>query len=154
MWKKVLLTIVAVLIAGGALMIYGTYKVVDNTLKEKEPQLRQYMQLNEAEQNKYILEHAQELLSQIDLNKDGKPEEKEQLELLIKVNEKPEVQEALVDLGRALMAMGLTASEAIVKDMSADVKSKYEAEANNFTERFEKYAEIVGTIEPRLKHAE
>ena len=154
MWKKVLLTIVAVLVAGGALMIYGTYKVATEALSEKEPQLRQYLQLNEEEQNKYILEHAQELLAQIDLDNDGKPEEKEQLELLIKANDNPEVQKALVDFGRSLMAAAITASEPIVKEMSDDVKAKYEKESDEFKTRFEKYAEIVEKVEPRLKDVE
>ena len=65
MLKNILLTIVAVLIAGGALMIYGTYKVADEVLTEKEPQLRQYIQLDEAAQNKFVMEHADELLNEM-----------------------------------------------------------------------------------------
>ena len=143
MWKKVILTIVAVLVAGGALMLYGTYKVVDNTLKEKEPQLRQYMQLDEAAQNKYIADNVTELLNGIDLNKDGKPEDKEQLELMKKANANPEIQQALVEVGRSFLASTILFSDSITKDMSADVKAKYEKESNEFETRLDKYTKLL-----------
>ena len=143
MWKKVILTIVAVLVAGGALMLYGTYKVVDNTLKEKEPQLRQYMQLDEAAQNKYIADNVTELLNGIDLDKDGKPEDKEQLELMKKANANPEIQQALVEVGRSFLASTILFSDSITKDMSADVKAKYEKESNEFETRLDKYTKLL-----------
>lgn len=143
MWKKVLLTIVAVLVAGGALMIYGTYKVVDDKIKEKEPQLRQYMQLDEAAQNKYIVDNFTELLAGIDIDKDGKPEEKEQWELFKKANTDPEIQQALVDLGRSLMADIILMSDAITKDMSADVTAKYQKEAELSEARADKYSKLL-----------
>ena len=143
MWKKVILTIVAVLVAGGALMLYGTYKVVDNTLKEKEPQLRQYMQLDEAAQNKYIADNVTELLNGIDLDNDGKPEDKEQLELMKKANANPEIQQALVEVGRSFLASTILFSDSITKDMSADVKAKYEKESNEFETRLDKYTKLL-----------
>ena len=143
MWKKVILTIVAVLVAGGALMLYGTYKVVDNTLKEKEPQLRQYMQMDEAAQDKYIADNVTELLNGIDLDKDGKPEDKEQLELMKKANANPEIQKALVEVGRSFLASTILFSDSITKDMSADVKAKYEKESNEFETRLDKYTKLL-----------
>ena len=143
MWKKVLLAIVAILVAGGAVMIYGTYKVVDDAIKEKEPMLRQYVQMDEAAQNKYILDNVTEMLAGIDLDKDGKPEEKEQLELLKKANANPEVQPALIDLGRSFVASVVLASEPIVKDMSAEVKAKYQKESDEFETRLTKYSKLL-----------
>lgn len=143
MWKKVLLTIVAILVAGGALMIYGTYKVVDNTIKEKEPQLRQYVQMDEAAQNKYIADNVTELLAGIDLDKDGKPEEKEQLERLKQANTNPEIQQALVDLGRSFMASAALMSEAVSNDLSADAKAKYQKESEQFETRLDKYGKLL-----------
>ena len=61
---------------------YGTYKVADEALKEKEPQLRQYLQMDVEAQNKYVLDNIQELSAKIDLDKDGKLEDKEQWEKL------------------------------------------------------------------------
>jgi len=143
MWKKVLLTIVAILIAGGAAMLYGTYKLVDDTLKAKEPQLRQYMQLDEAAQNKYIVDNFTELLAGADLDKDGKPEDKEKLELLKKANTNPEIQQALADVGRSLMAEAILMSDAITKDMNADVKAKYQKESEQFETRAQKYSKLL-----------
>ena len=143
MWKKVLLTIVAILVAGGAVMLYGTYKVVDDALKAKEPQLRQYMQLDETAQNKYIVDNFTELLAGADLDKDGKPEDKEKLELLKKANTNPEIQQALADVGRSLMAEAILMSDAITKDMNADVKAKYQKEAEQFDTRAQKYSKLL-----------
>ena len=67
MLKKILLTIIAVLVAGGALMLYGTYKAADEFVKKNEPQLRQYIQLDEAAQNKYVLENADDILAQAEV---------------------------------------------------------------------------------------
>ena len=143
MWKKVLFGIVALLVVGGALMIYGTYKVVDDTLKEREPQLRQYMQMDEAAQNKFILDNATELLKGIDLNKDGKPEDQENLERLKQANTNPEVGHALADVGRSFMASAILLSDSITKDMSADVKAKYQKESGEFDKRIEKYTKLL-----------
>lgn len=151
MWKKVILTIVAVLVAGGALMLYGTYKVVDNTLKEKEPQLRQYMQMDEAAQDKYISDNFAELLNGIDLDKDGKPEDKEQLELMKKANANPEIQKALVEVGRSFLASTILFSDSITKDMSADVKAKYEKESNEFETRLDKYTKLLEAAGVKIK---
>ena len=151
MWKKVILTIVAVLVAGGALMLYGTYKVVDNTLKEKEPQLRQYMQMDEAAQDKYISDNFTELLNGIDLDKDGKPEDKEQLELMKKANANPEIQQALVEVGRSFLASTILFSDSITKDMSADVKAKYEKESNEFETRLDKYTKLLEAAGVKIK---
>ena len=143
MWKKVLLTIVAILVAGFAVMLYGTYKVVDTALQAKEPQLRQYMRLDEAAQNKYIVDNFTELLEGADLDKDGTPEDKEQLELLKKANTNPEIQQALADVGRSLMAEAILMSDAITKDMSADVKAKYQKESEQFETRADKYSKLL-----------
>jgi len=143
MWKKVLLTIVAVLIAGGAVTLYGTYKVVEDKTQEKEPQLRQYMQLDEAAQNKYIIDNFTELLEGADLDKDGKPDDKEQLERFKKANTNPEIQQAFADLGRSFMAEAILMSDAITKDMSEDVKAKYEKESEQFEARADKYSKLL-----------
>ena len=60
--KKILLTIVAVLVAGAALSIYGMYTAMNNVVKTNETQLREYVQMDDAAQDKYVLEHADELL--------------------------------------------------------------------------------------------
>ena len=143
MWKKILLVIVVILAVIGAFTIYGSYKVVDEAIKAKEPQLRQYVQMDEAAQNKYIVDNYMEVMDGIDLDKDGKPEDKEQLELMKKANANPEIQKALVEVGRSFLASTILFSDSITKDMSADVKAKYEKESNEFETRLDKYTKLL-----------
>ena len=143
MLKKILLGVLILGVVVVALMGYGTYKVADEVLKEKEPQLRQYVQMDEAAQNKYIADNVTELLAGIDLDKDGKPEEKEQLERLKQANTNPEIQQALVDLGRSFMASAALMSEAVSNDLSADAKAKYQKESEQFETRLDKYGKLL-----------
>ncbi|MBQ3725714.1 MAG: hypothetical protein II902_01450 [Selenomonadaceae bacterium] len=154
MIKKILIglvilsAIVGVISVG--LMGYGTYKVADEVIKAQEPKLRHYIQLDEAAQNKYILENVDELLAKVDLDKDGKPEDKEKIEILRKLNTQPDIQNALVDLGRSFMATGVMISDPIVKDLSADVKAKYEKESEQLEARLDKYSKLIDAVDPSL----
>lgn len=143
MIKKILLgvlvLIVLVIVAGGFL----TYKVVDEAIKEKEPMLRQYVQMDKDAQDKYVLEHAADLLSKIDIDNDGKPEEKEQFEAFQKANTNPEIQSALVDLGRSTIAGMIKMSDSILKDMNDATKAQYDKEAGEFGTRLKKYTELL-----------
>lgn len=152
MWKKVLLTIVAILIAGGALMIYGTYKAADDFVKANESQLRQYAQMDESEQNEYVLEHADEILTQASAT--AKPDDRADLEFMEKVKDDPAVQKALADLGRAIMAAAIIHSEPIVQDMNDKLKEKFQQEKEHLTERLEKYAEVLESAQAKLKSAQ
>ena len=143
MWKRILLTVVAVLVAGGAVMLYGTYKAVNDAVKEKEPQLRQYVQLDEAAQNKYIVDNFTELLNGTDLDKDGKPEDKEKLEQFKKANAALDIQKAFVELGRSFMASAVLMSESIANDLSADVKAKYQQESDQLEPRLDRYSKLL-----------
>ena len=150
MIKKILLGVIILGAIAVGVMGYGTYKIADEALKEKEPQLRQYLQLDEAAQNKYILEHVDELLANADIDKDGKPEDKEKIARLKELNKQPEIQQALADFGRSFMATAITLSDPIVKDMSADVKAKYEQEAEQMEARLDKYGKLIEAADPTL----
>lgn len=155
MLKKILIGVIVLFIAGAALMTYGTYKVVDEGLddfvKEKEPQLRQYLQLDEAAQNKFVMEHGAEFLDMI--LKESKPEEKADIEFFQKANQNPEVQKAFIQLGRSIFAKGVLRSETLSKNLPDDVKAKYQAEADKFTDNFKVYGEIVGQVDEKIKAA-
>ena len=151
MLKKILIGVVILGAILVALLGYGTYKVADETLKEHEPQLREYLQLDEAAQNKYILDNFNKLLSDVDLDKDGKPEDKEKIQRLMKLNEQPEIQKAFIDVGRSVLAGLIMFSDPIVKDMSADIKAKYEKESSEFEARADKYSKLVEAADPTLK---
>ena len=143
MLKKILLAIVAILAVVGAVTLYGTYKVVDDAFKAKEPQLRQYVQMDEAAQNKYIVDNCTELLDGIDLDKDGKPEEKEQLERIKQLNATPEFQKALVEMVRSFMATAVLMSDSISKDLPDDTKDKYQKESDQLEARLDKYSKML-----------
>lgn len=155
MLKKILIGVIVLFIAGAALMTYGTYKVVDEGLddfvKEKEPQLRQYLQLDEAAQNKFVMEHGAEFLDMI--LKESKPEEKADIEFFQKANQNPEVQKAFIQLGRSIFAKGVLRSETLSKNLPDDVKAKYQAEADKFTDNFKVYGEIVEQVDEKIKAA-
>lgn len=152
MIKKILITVVVLLIVGGALMIYGTYKVANEVLKEQEPMLRQYVQMTEEEQNKYILEHADEIITKAAAN--AKPEEKADVELVEATKNDPAVKKALVDLGRALLAVAIMHSEPIVNDINDDLKAKFQQEKDDLTNRLEKYGNALETAKEKLKAAQ
>ena len=143
MWKKILLVVVVLLAIIGALTIYGSYKVVDNAIQAKEPQLRQYVQMDEAAQNKYLIDNFADVMDGIDLDKDGKPEEKEQLELLKKVNATPDVQQALIEMCRSLMATAVLMSDNVTNELSADDKAKYQQERSQLETRLDKYSNLL-----------
>ena len=143
MWKKILLVVVVLLAIIGALTIYGSYKVVDNAIQAKEPQLRQYVQMDEAAQNKYLIDNFADVMDGIDLDKDGKPEEKEQLELLKKVNATPDVQQALIEMCRSLMATAVLMSDNVTNELSAEDKAKYQQERDQLETRLAKYSKLL-----------
>ena len=158
MIKKILIglvilsAIVGVISVG--LMGYGTYKVADEVIKAQEPKLRHYIQLDEAAQNKYILENVDELLAKVDLDKDGKPEDKEKIQRLRKLHAEPKIQSALIDLCRSFMATGIMISDPIVKDLSADAKAKYKKESDQLEASLDKYTQLVDAVDPNLLYDE
>ncbi len=143
MWKKVLLVILVILAIIGAFTIYGSYKVVDNAIQAKEPQLRQYVQMDEAAQNKYIVDNYTDIMDGVDINKDGTPEQKAELELLKQVNTAPDVRKALVEMGRSLMATAVLMSDNVTNELSAEDKAKYQQERSQLETRLEKYGNLI-----------
>lgn len=153
MLKKILIVIVILLAAVGAFVIYGTYKVVDvtidETVKEHEPQIRQYMQLGAEEQNKYILENADMIIKNIIA--ESKPEEKADMELMEKTKGDPDVQKAIIDLGRSVMAKAILRLES---ELSAEVKANYQKEADGLKDKFKRYCDAQEAAEKKLKAAQ
>ena len=151
MLKKILIAVVILGIAAVAFIGFGSYAVVKDAIKDKEPQIRQYMQLDEAAQNKYIIDNISELLTEVDLDKDGEPEDKETIERLMKVNNNLEVQQSLIKVGRSFMAKAIMMSDSIVKDLSADAKAKYQQESDKLKANIDAYSDIVEKVDPTLK---
>ena len=143
MLKKILLAILAILAIVGAVALYSTYKVVDTSIKLKEPQLRQYVQMDEAAQNKYIVDNYVEIMDGMDINKDGTPEQKAELELFKQMNTVPDVRQALIEMGRSLMATAVLMSDNVTNELSAEDKTKYERERDQLTTRLENYNKLL-----------
>ena len=143
MFKKILLVVLVLLAIIGAFAIYGSYTVVDNAIKLKEPQMRQYVQMDEAAQNKYIVDNYMEIMDGVDINKDGTPEQKAELELLKQVNTNPDVKQALIEMCRSLMATAVLMSDNVTNELSADAKAKYQQERDQLTTRLENYNKLL-----------
>ena len=143
MLKKVLLVVLVLLAIIGAFALYGGYTVVDDAIKLKEPQMRQYVQMDEAAQNKYIVDNYIEIMDGVDINKDGTPEQKAELELLKQVNTNPDVKQALIEMGRSLMATAVLMSDNVTNELSADDKAKYQQERDQLTTRLENYNKLL-----------
>lgn len=152
MFKKILIGLLVLGLIAGVGIAAITYFAVDSTLdeivKEKEPQLRQYIQLDEAAQNQFVLEHGSELMATI--LKESEPEEKAEIELAQKANQEPEVQKAFIQLGRSLFAKGVLRSETLSKNLPDDTKAKFQAEADKFTDNLKVYGEILEKAKKRI----
>lgn len=143
MLKKILLGVVVLGVVIVAVLGYGTYKVADDFMKEKEPLLRQYVQMDVDAQNKFITDNVSGLLAGIDIDKDGKPEDKEQLELMKKANENPEIKQALADVGRSFLASVIVNYDPIKNTLNAEDQAKYQKESEQFDARLDKYTKLL-----------
>ena len=110
------------------------------------------MQLDEAAQNQYVMEHAVEIFNEM-MKQDVKPEDKATVERFEAAQQYPEVQQALLKFGRSFFAQAIVHSDALVKDLSADAKAKYQTEADMFKQNFETYADVVNSVTEKLKAA-
>jgi hypothetical protein len=154
MIKKILLGALILGIIAFAIIGYGTYKIADEALKEQEPKLRQYVQMDEAAQNQYVLENIEELLSKIDVDENDPADKKEKWERIRELNAQPEIQSALINVGRSFTASVIMISSSIVEEMTPETKEKYEKEAKEFEARMEKYKDLVNAADPTLGFGE
>ena len=97
------------------------------------------------------MERIDDILSTADLDKDGKTEDKETIERLKELNTQPEIQKALTQFGRSVIATGIMLSEPIVNDMTPEVKEKYQKEVDELETRLDKYSKLIEAADPRFK---
>ena len=138
MGKKIFIGVVVLGIIVAALLGISTYMFADEVVKAHEPQLRQYIQLDTAAQNEYIIKNADELLLQA-ATEATEPQDKAEMELLNKAKDDPEFRKALVDLGRSFLARAIMHSDAIVKEMSEAQKTQYQNEADKLSASIKEY---------------
>lgn len=145
------------MIIGGIVLIFaiilgvttcGVLHVADEWAKEKEPEVRQYMQLNETEQNVYIEKHMDEIFMSI--SKEIKPDDmKLDQAKLEQMKTDPELRDACIKLGRSLLATFVMGSENLSNELSVDDKTKYQAEADDLEKRLEIYGNIMKKYEKK-----
>ena len=140
MAKKILMIIgalVLICIVVLGVTMCGVKQVADEKLKEKEPQLRQYVQMTEVDQNTYVEKNMNELFTTIigEL-KDDKEISKENLQ---KLESDPEAKAAGIQLGRSIVAMLIISSDNIVKDLIPADKDKYTKESDELSNRLDAY---------------
>ena len=145
------------MIIGGIVLVFaiilgvttcGVLHVADEWSKEKEPEVRQYLQMTEADQNVYIEKHMDELFMSI--SDDIKPDDEDiDKETLDKMKNDPELRDAGIKLGRSLIATFAMNSENLSKELNADDKTKYKAEADDLDSRIETYGNIMKKYEKK-----
>lgn len=123
----------------------GVMKVADEWVKEKEPELRQYVQMTEIEQNEYVEKHKDELFRRVEEYVEAHQENasKEVREKWAEFEKDPEAKAAGIQLGRSIVAALIMASEPIIKELSADDNAKYEKEASETEDRTEIYKKLL-----------
>ena len=123
----------------------GVMKIADDWIKEKEPEMRQYIQMSEEEQNSYVEKHMDELFRRVNVYAEKHPEEStpEEREAWKKFEADPESRVAGLQLGRSLVAALIMGSDNITKDLSAEDKEKYEKESNELENRTNVYTKIL-----------
>ncbi|MBQ6976404.1 MAG: hypothetical protein IJQ16_07630 [Selenomonadaceae bacterium] len=135
------------IIIGGILLMFaiilgvttcGILHVADEYIKEKEPEVRQYVQMTEADQNAYVEKNMDEIFMSI--SKEIKPDDKELDQAkLEQMKNDPELRDAGIRLGRSILASFAMGSENISKELNADDKAKYQAEADDLEPRIDAY---------------
>ena len=135
MLKKLLMFVGLLAILGIGAMFFFENKI-ESKLAEKEPEFRQYVTMTPEEQNAYIEKNLFELLDTITNYSTRKEQAKVEIENL---KADPEALKAAVALGRSMVASLILANENILKDLSAEVHNKLQAEADEGDSRAEKF---------------
>ena len=139
MLKKILIGVGILAVLGVAFFALAGYYTINETIKEKEPEFRKYMNMTVEEQNAYVENNLNFLISAV--IKDAKTADEK--EIFEKIKADPVARQAGIELGRAIMAKLILASDAIVSDLKEDAKSKLSAESDKISERFDTYSKIL-----------
>ena len=133
--------IVAIIVLG--VTTCGVMKVADEALKEREPQLREYVKMTEEQQNEYVLKNMDDLIAAIIAEtKTDSAEDQNARKTFEEIKNSPEYSEAGLKLGRSIVAMFVISSDPIVADMSPEDKAKYQAECDQLESRLDVFIKI------------
>lgn len=150
MLKKLLIAIGILAVLGIVGLVFLNNKI-DSKLKEKEPEFRQYLTMTTDEQNAYIKKHLDELLSFISESRSTSEEAQKEKAALQEMQNDPSAVQAGIEMGRSLVAALILSNEDILKDLSATVHEKLQAEADQLDSRSDKYNEYLEKYFPKSK---
>ena len=142
MAKKILI-VVGILAVIGMIIVgvagYGVVKVIDEKLKEKEPEFRKYVTMTIEEQNAYVEKNLDFLINTIiqDAKNDN---EKETFE---KIKADPSAKQAGIEFGRSIISKLILSSDAITSGLNEETKSKLQTEADAMSTRFDAYSKVL-----------
>lgn len=149
--KKKILIVLGILGVVGiiffALISYVFVQGVNEKIKDKEPEFRKYLTMTVEEQNSYVENNLDSLMSTV--IKDAKTQEDK--DAAEKIKKDPEAKKAGMELGRSIVAKMILSSDAIVADLKEDEKSKLNAESEKFSDRFDSYLKILEKYDPEKK---
>ena len=146
MAKKILaivgaIVIVAVVVLG--VTTCGIMKVADEALKEREPQLREYVKMTEEQQNDYVSKNMDDIIATVAAEaKTDSAEDQNARKNFEKVKNDPEYRAACLKLGRSIMAMYIISSEPVTADLSEDDKAKYQAESDQLSANLDALSKV------------
>ena len=144
MAKKILIVlagIIFMLAVVAGVTTCGIMSITEDFLKEREPEMAKYVQMNLQEQNEYVAKNLDEILRSTQVYVNAAAQENWNA-----ISKDPEVREASIKLARSLCAAFVLHLDTVKKNLSAEDLARYEEEANGaegnideFKKAMEKY---------------
>lgn len=104
----------------------GIVSITEDFLKEREPEMLKYVQLNAQEQNEYVEKNLDEILRSAQVYVNAAAQENWDA-----IRKDPEVHEAAIKLARSFCAAFVLHLDTVKKNLSAEDLARYEEEANS-----------------------
>ena len=137
LWKKILIGVGILVLLGLGVLAYGLMKAGDVYTEKIEPDMVKYVQMTKEEQDKYVINHMEDLFKAIqrdDLNTGRELEAMQKDE---------NVRQAGVALGRSFCAGFINMSENITSKLTPEDKAKFKQEEADLEARRKHFDEVV-----------
>lgn len=118
---KKILTVVGVVAFLGLLAVVFMFNKMEAELKEKEPELRQYIAMTVEEQNNYVAANIDKLMENF-LSGEGKFDYQ-------KMKQDPELNAALINYGRSMVSTFIVTSQ-FYRELDTDTQAKIKSESD------------------------
>ena len=151
MLKKFFMVIGALAVIGIIAAVGISYYVngkIDTAIKEREPEFRQYVTMTVEEQNAYVEKTLGNLTAYfINFGND----ETNSDEIIAEIKKNPELFDATITYGRAVVAGFILNDENITKDLNAEVLKQLKAEYYELKARQNKFHELADQVKSETK---